>query len=47
LAIAVTLGLLFIGRPQLLASLRGRLRLRRAAREAVEDEITVLPEDHR
>ncbi len=47
LAITLTVGLLFIGRPQLLASLRGRLRLRRAVRKALEDEITVLPEDHR
>lgn len=47
LAILVTLGLLFIGRPQLLATLRGRLRLRRVARKALEDEITVLSEDNR
>lgn len=46
-AIAVSLGLLFIGRPQLLASLRARLRLRRAAKEAPEDEIAALLEDRR
>lgn len=46
-ASALALGLLFIGRPQLLATLRDRLRLRRAAGKELEDEITVPLEDHR